>query len=98
MGKSGAREVLEMGITRSEFVRLLPAAIGRDEARLVDDALCGNWEGLHWRLTIAERPSRRIAQLAVPVLEVVLDFPGAAPERARPFVERFLRAYQRAGG
>lgn len=87
-----------MGITRSEFVRLLPAAIGRDEVRLVNDALSGNWEGLEWRLTIAQRPSRRIAQLSVPVLEVVLDFPGAARARTRPFVERFLRAYQRAGG
>lgn len=98
MGERGFREVLEMGITRSEFVRLLPVAIGRGEARLTNDSLCGTWEGLDWRLTIAERPSRRIAQLSVPVLEVVLDFPGAAPARARPFVERFLRAYQRAGG
>lgn len=87
-----------MGITRSEFLRLLPAAIGRDEALLTGDALSGNWKGLRWRLTIAEKPSRRIAQLSVPVLEVVLDFPGAAPGQARAFVERFLRAYQRAGG
>lgn len=87
-----------MGITRAEFVRLLPAAIGLDEARLTNDALWGTWEGLEWRLTIAQRPSRRIAQLSVPVLEVILDFPGAARAQARPFVERFLRAYQRAGG
>lgn len=87
-----------MGITRAEFIRLLPVAIGRDEARLANDALSGTWEGLHWRLRIAEKPPRRVAQLSVPVLEVVLDFPAAAPGQARAFVERFLRAYQRAGG
>ena len=92
------RAVLEMGITRSEFVRLLPAAIGRDGVRLVDDALSGTWDGLDWRLTIAEKPPRRIARLSVPVLEVILDFPGAVDAQTRPFVEQFLRAYQRAGG
>jgi hypothetical protein len=96
--ETGVREVLEMGVTRAEFVRLLPAAIGQDEVALTDDAVSGHWEGMHWRLTIAEKPPRRIARLSVPVLEVILEFPGAARAQARPFVERFLRAYQRAGG
>jgi hypothetical protein len=94
----GVREVLEMGITRSEFLRLLPAAIGRDDLRLANDQLAGCWEGLDWRLRIAEKPSRRIARLSVPVLEVIIEFPDATRARTRPFFERFLRAYQRAGG
>lgn len=87
-----------MGITRSEFLRLLPAAIGREDLRLANDELTGRWEGLDWRLKIAEKPPRRIARLSVPVLEVTIEFPDGARARTGPFLERFLRAYQRAGG
>lgn len=75
----------EMGITRAEFDRLLPVAVA--EAR-----------GLRWRIEATEGEPRRVGAISMPVLHVVLEIdggPGAAVDR---FVERFLLAFQRAGG
>ena len=83
----------EMSITRAEFLRLLPAAVGSQAA-----ALEGTSGDVAWRLELADRDARRIASLAMPVLDVRLDLRASGPEAAERFVERFLRAYQRAGG
>lgn len=83
----------EMSITRADFLRLLPAAVGSQDAGL--EGASGD---VAWRLELAERDERRIASLAMPVLDVRLDLRASGPEAAERFVERFLRAYQRAGG
>ena len=83
----------EMGITREEFVRLLPVAVGGGGFEDRGDAV----QGAGWRVRLAPRPHRRIALVALPVLEVVLEL-EADGEEALLFVERFLLGYQRAGG
>ena len=83
----------EMGITREEFVRLLPVAVGGDPFDDRGEALHGSG----WRLRIARMPERRIALVAMPVLEVILEIESDG-HAAAAFVERFLLGYQRAGG
>ena len=87
-----------MGITRAEFLRLLPVAIGNSDYRIEDERAAGEHEGRAWSITFVEKPPRRIAQIALPVLEVTIALPNASEHEHATFVERFLRAYQRAGG
>jgi hypothetical protein len=91
------RHRFEMGITRSEFLRLLPAAVGDQPFRVDGDSVAGRTGGVEWTIRVEEQDSRRIALLTMPVtaVEVILD---ASAEQADPFMDRFLRAYQRAGG
>ena len=86
----------EMTITRAEFERLLPGAI--DHGAWNGDVMEGTWNGIAWRLAVLERPERRIAALALPVLEVIVRMDTGDAAAAKPFFDRFERAYQRAGG
>jgi hypothetical protein len=74
-----------MGITRAEFDRLLPAAVARAE-------------GIDWRVEAVEGAERSFGLLRMPVLHVTLEVGAAASDEAQRFVERFLLAFQRAGG
>lgn len=88
----------EMGITRVEFLRLLPFATGRLELYSEQEPIEGHTEGVEWSLRVAERAERRIAALTLPILDVTLTCRAADDESIGTFVERFLLAYQRAGG
>ena len=83
----------EMGITREEFVRLLPVAVGGHSFDDRGDVV----HGQGWRVRIAPMPHRRIALVVMPVLDVTLEMESDG-EIAAAFVERFLLGYQRAGG
>ena len=88
----------EMAITRDEFVRLLPFAVETADGDERELRLRGRDGGVDWRLSLVERPPRRIASLSLPVLDVTLECRAAGPADVDRFVERFLRAYQRGGG
>ena len=87
-----------MGITRTEFLRLLPIGVGSADYRLEGELVEGEGEGRRWRITFVEKPPRRIALIAMPVLEVTIACPGAKVAEQERFIARFLAAYQRAGG
>ena len=74
----------EMGITRSEFERLLAAV--RPEP------------GLSWRVDATERAPRHLGLITMPVLHVTLEIDGSPRAAVDRFVERFLLVFQRAGG
>jgi hypothetical protein len=86
-----------MGITRAEFLRLLPAAVDEAPFRADGDSFAGRTGRVAWTIHVEARDSRRIALLTMPVtaVDVILD---ATADEADAFMERFLRAYQRAGG
>ncbi|HXX84712.1 MAG TPA: hypothetical protein VEN29_12110 [Casimicrobiaceae bacterium] len=96
--QTGAEYRFEMGITRVEFLRLLPFATGRRELHSERELIEGNTDGVEWSLRVAERQQRRIAALTLPILDVRLKCMAADDARISGFVERFLLAYQRAGG
>lgn len=97
-GEPGGGYRFEMALTRAEFLRLLPLAVGQLQSRLEGECIEGCTHDVEWTIRIIEQPERRIAGLTLPTLEVMLDCVAADRHGVQRFVERFLRAYQRAGG
>lgn len=93
-----SRHDFEMGITRSEFLRLLPLAVGSEPYRIEGDDIVAEGRAIAWRVRIEERPGRPFGSLTLPVLAVQLVLDGASGPDARAFVDRFLLGFQRAGG
>lgn len=87
-----------MALTRSEFLRLLPVAVGQGPYLVLGDEIASDGGSPAWRIRLEERPARAFGPVAVPVLAVTLFIDGAPEEAARSFVARFLLGYQRAGG
>ena len=87
----------EMGITRADFLRLLPAAVGHAPLRIEGDEIRGDGAP-SWRIKLREMPKRRIALVALPVLDVELVIDAPSGTEAKAFVDRFLLGFQRAGG
>jgi len=88
----------EMGITRAEFLRLLPAAVGHSPYRVEGNDILAEGAAPAWRIRVEERPGRAFGGVTVPVLAVTLGLDALAAPQAHAFVERFLLGYQRAGG
>lgn len=87
-----------MALTRADFLRLLPVAVGMEPYRVDGDDIVGTGGTIAWRIRIAERSGRPFGPVRLPVLAVTLELDGATAEEARAFRERFLLGYQRAGG
>jgi len=88
----------EMGITRAEFLRLLPEAVGHAAWRIEGDDIAGDGTLPSWRIRLDERPGRRFGPVALPVLGITLALEGASDADCAAFVKRFLLGFQRAGG
>ena len=87
----------EMSLTRAEFLRLLPVAVGHAPWRL-DGAYIRAEGPPAWRIRLDERPGRPFGPVRLPVLDVTIDLADVpAPDRAA-FIERFRLGFQRAGG
>lgn len=90
-----------MTLGRAEFMRLLPAAVGREfevEQTAGATLLTHQGEGGSWRIRLAPLPPQRLGPIAMERLQVDLAFEDWPPEAVDAFVERFLRGYQRGGG
>jgi hypothetical protein len=92
------RHCYEMGITRAEFLRLLPVAVGHAPWRIEGDDISGEGTRLSWRIRLKEKAGRRFGAVEIPVLEVALDLEGASEAGCAEFLSRFLLGFQRAGG
>jgi hypothetical protein len=88
----------EMGITRAEFLRLLPVAVSHAAWRIEGDDIAGQGTRPSWRIRLKEKAGRRFGAVELPVLEVTLDLEGASEAVCAVFVSRFLLGFQRAGG
>ena len=87
-----------MALTRGDFLRLLPAAVGQAPYRVQGEEVSSDGGSPAWRIRLEERPPRAFGPVAIPVLAVTLFFEGAPEKAAQSFVARFLLGYQRAGG
>lgn len=87
-----------MALTRAEFQRLLPAAVGHEAYRVEGDEFVALDGGSRWRIRIAEKPGRPFGPVALPVLTVTLALETVPAAKRQAFVSRFLLGYQRAGG
>ncbi len=88
----------EMGISRADFLRLLPGALG--SGIITMDGSSAVFEDGERRIEVSfeEMPERRIANLRLPVLRVSLKFSGFAEDRLKEALARFERAFARTGG
>jgi hypothetical protein len=87
-----------MALTREDFLRLLPVAVGgaafRVQGGRIDSLGCDP----AWRIRLEPGSGRAFGPVRIPVLAVALTIEGATDAQAAAFVDRFLLGYQRAGG
>jgi hypothetical protein len=88
----------EMGCTREEFMRWLPAATAHAPVRTEGEELVLAVGEGQVRIRLREQPPRRIALVSLPVLGVRFAFVGLSAGGRRAFLERFDRYTQRGGG
>jgi hypothetical protein len=89
----------DMTISRAEFLRSLPAAVGNarftvDPAsgvRSLDSCPC-------WRITLTPLPDLRIGSIRLPRLQVAILLTGYDDIATARFLARFELYYRRAGG
>jgi hypothetical protein len=87
-----------MSLTRAEFLRLLPVAVGHAAWRIEGDDIAGEGTRPSWRIRLDKMPGRRFGAAELPVLDVTLDLEDATESDYAAFVRRFLLGFQRAGG
>ncbi len=87
-----------MALTRAEFLRLLPVAVGGGAFRVEGDEIGSVGGSPAWRVRLRERAPRAFGPVAIPVLAVTLEVEAADDAAKQAFVSRFLLGYQRAGG
>jgi len=98
MSPAGMEHRYEMGLTRADFLRLLPVAVGNAAWTIAGDEIEGDGGRPSWRIRLEERPGRRFGPVELPVLAVILGLEGGNEADRAAFVARFLLGYQRAGG
>jgi hypothetical protein len=87
-----------MSISRPDFLRRLPAAVGLDEVREEDGRFSGREAGRRWSVRLDPLPDRHLGRVVLPCHRVEIGLEGYEDQEAEAFMARFLRAYQRGGG
>ena len=94
------REVLasvqDMTISRDEFLRCLPVAVGHAEFRVAGGEIVPLESGPKWRIVIVPLPDLSIGMITLPRHRVQI-FLGEGEDERR-FLERFELGFRRAGG
>lgn len=87
---------LEMSITREEFFRLLPAAVGPFE---VDgNAVRGRGTASGWLIRLTPLADHRAGSVVVPRHRVEIVLEACSEIEGEAFMARFYRAFLRGGG
>jgi hypothetical protein len=90
------RHSVEMSISREEFFRLLPAAVGAFEA----DGDLVRWveQGRVRTMRVVRLPDLRLGSAAIPRHRVEIVLEQCSAMEGAAFIERFNRAFLRGGG
>lgn len=87
---------LEMSITREEFFRLLPAAVGLFE---VDgNTIRGRGTACGWLIRLTPLTDHRVGSVALPRHRIEIDLGACSEAEGEDFLARFHRAFMRGGG
>lgn len=87
-----------MGLTHSDFFRLLPAAMGPHTYRVEGNTVYGDVHSGTVEIRIGEQQERRIALMRIPFAEVSFLFRGVTVEQQQVFKANFDLRFQRGGG
>jgi hypothetical protein len=90
------RHSLEMSLSREEFFRLLPSAVGPVETS--GDTIQGNAGACRWRITLVRLADHRAGSVVVPRHRIDVLIEGCSETDAEAFMERFRRGFLRGGG
>jgi hypothetical protein len=90
------QRTMEMSLSREEFLRFLPAAVGSfvangDEVRR-SDGVRG------WAIRLVRLADHRVGSVVVPRHRVEIVLEGYSEADADAFMNRFHRAFLRGGG
>jgi hypothetical protein len=91
-----ARHSLEMSLTRAEFLRLLPAAVGPFEIH--GETIRPSDGNRDWAIRLTPVPDRHLGRVSVPRLLVAIAIDGCSEAEGEAFMDQFHRAFLRAGG
>ena len=89
---------LEMSISRAEFLRLLPSAVGVAAIQEADGVFSEGDGERRWTLRLIPLPDRCLGSVVLPRHRVDLHFRGYPEEEREAFMARFHRGFQRGGG
>lgn len=88
---------LEMAISREEFLRLLPGAVGSFAEG--EDGLFRGAEGAgRWSIRLVPLADLRLGSVVLPRHRVEARLTSCPAEAAEAFLARFLRGFMRGGG
>jgi sulfur-carrier protein len=94
-GAPSFSRTLEMSIARSEFLRLLPNAVGRFDV----DGQSVSWpNGTRGTIRLIPLPGRLLGGVIVPRHSVEITLDECAEAEGEAFMARFHRAFLRGGG
>jgi len=93
-----ARFDLEMTLSREEFRRLLPGAVGSAPAEGEDGVFAGGEASRRWTIRLVTLPDLRVGRITLPRHRVEIRLEGYAEGEAEGFMARFHRGFQRGGG
>lgn len=90
----------EMGYSRREFLKALPAAIDHRTVEAEGNTLTILLQAPDqiMRIQLGEERVRKIALLALPILDVEITIEGVEGDALRQIVRRFDLALQKGGG
>jgi hypothetical protein len=87
---------LEMSVSREEFFRLLPAAVGAFD---VDGALVRGFDGERgWAIRLVPLADRRLGNVTIPRHRVEIAVKACSEAEGEAFMDRFHQAFLRGGG
>ena len=88
----------EMGCTRAEFMRWLPGATRQAPCQIDGDIATVVTHGGCVRISVQERPPRRIGPIELPVLDISFFFRGLDEPTRNDFLAYFDLYTRRGGG
>ncbi|MGB0681809.1 MAG: hypothetical protein ACPGOV_03845 [Magnetovibrionaceae bacterium] len=88
----------QMGMTRGDFDRLIPLALGTEVFEKLPDGVRLGDAQRSLTITLGPEGKRKIALLELPSTPVTITFKGYTEEEAEAALAEFDRAFQRGGG
>jgi hypothetical protein len=88
--------ILEMGVSREEFCRLLPAAVST--CAVDGDTVRWSEDGRSGTIRLVRLEDRRLGSVVIPRHRVEIALEACSEEEGEAFLVRFHRAFLRGGG
>ena len=89
---------LDMSLSRNEFLRLLPGAVGGAAIEEMDGVLRGSDDQGRWTIRFQSLEDLCLGRVVLPRHRIDLCLEGYSDEAERAFLVRFHRGFQRGGG